>query len=170
METADPPLPIDKQGRLSQKRELAITVSSQGAARASFSGFPHILPNFKSEDFMQNESSILEKAGETVGFAQQYIEKRIELYRLELTEKVVITLSSLIASFFLLSIFGLVLIFGSISVGFYLAAAIGSYGLAFLIVTIFYALMALILYIFKQQLILHPILRRVIDLFREEEK
>jgi energy-coupling factor transporter transmembrane protein EcfT len=119
---------------------------------------------------MQNETSVLEKAGETFGFVQQYIEKRIELYRLEVTQKVVTTLSSLIASFFLLSIFGFVLVFGSISAGFYLAAALDSFGLAFLIVTLFYALLALILFIFKRQFIYNPILRRVLNLFREEEE
>ena len=118
---------------------------------------------------MQDDTPILEKAGETFGYLREYVEKKIELYRLEVTEQVVETLSTLITSFLMFAIFGIVILFASLSAGFYLAEVLDSMWLAFLIITGFYALLALILSIFKRQLILNPILRMVIDLLRREQ-
>lgn len=120
---------------------------------------------------MQDENTpIIERAGEAFGYLREYVEKRIELYQIELTERLVETLSTLITSFLLLIIFGTVVLFGSLSAGFYLAEILDSLWLGFLIVTGFYALLALILSLFKRQLILNPILRMVIDLLRVEEE
>lgn len=120
---------------------------------------------------MQDENMpIIEKAGETFGYLREYVEKRIELYRVEIAEQLVESLSTLITSFLLLIIFGTVALFGSLSAGFYLAEVLDSLWLAFLIVTGFYALLALILSLFKRQLILNPILRMIIDLLKGEEE
>ncbi len=118
---------------------------------------------------MQDKTPVTEKAGETFGYLREYVEKRIELYRLEFIEEAVEGVSTLITSFLLLAIFGIVLIFASVSVAFYLAEVLDSNWLAFSIVTIFYAVLALALFLFKRQLILNPILRMVIGILKGKE-
>lgn len=119
---------------------------------------------------MEDQPSLLERAGETFGYLQQYVEKQLELYQLEITERVVQLLSSLITYFLLLTIFGLVVLFGSMAAAFYLAAAFGSQGLGFLIVMGIYALLAVLLFVFRRQVILNPVLQMVLGSMQGNDK
>lgn len=119
---------------------------------------------------MENDRiPLLERAGEVIGFAREYVEKRIELYQLQVAEKIVQTLSSLITYFLLFIFFILALIFASVAAGFFLATALGSSGWGFAIVTGFYTLLAILLFLFRRPMILDPVLSMVLQNLREED-
>ena len=117
---------------------------------------------------MDQNSSLLEKAGETFGYFQHYLEKRIDLFRLELTERIIRILTVLITGFLLLSIIGMFTLFASIAVAFYVGESLNSPGTGFLIVAGAYGLLALLLYIFRDTLIAQPILSIILAEFQEE--
>jgi len=117
---------------------------------------------------MDNSRPLLEKAGETFGYFQDYVEKRLELLQLELTERVIRILSVLITAFLLLSIISLFLLFISISAAFFIGEHLGSPATGFLAVGGIFGLLALLLYVFRKPLIVQPILSMIIGEFREE--
>lgn len=117
---------------------------------------------------MDQNSPLLEKAGETFGYFQHYLEKRIDLFRLELTERVIRILSVLITGFLLLSIIGMFTLFASIAAAFYVGTRLNSTGTGFLIIAGVYGLLALLLYIFRRTFIVQPVLSLIIGEFREE--
>lgn len=116
----------------------------------------------------ENNSSLLERAGETFGYLQQHIQKRLELYQLEITEWSVRIISSLTALFLISGFLGLIVLFGSLAIGFFLSEWLGSQGLAFLILTGFYLLLTIIIFVFRRQLITHPILHLLLKEIQEE--
>ncbi len=117
---------------------------------------------------MDNNRPLLEKAGETFGYLQHFVEKRIDLFRLEMSERVIRILSVLITGFLLLSIVGMFTLFASIAISFYIGNSLGSTGSGFLIVAGAYGLLALLLYLFRRPLIVQPVLALIIGEFREE--
>lgn len=117
---------------------------------------------------MDQNSSLLEKAGEIFGYFQHYLEKRIDLLRLELTERVTRILSVLITGFLLLSIIGMFTLFASIAIAFYIGENLNSTGTGFLIVGGAYGLLAVLLYVFRDTLIAQPVLSLILAEFQEE--
>ena len=78
-------------------------------------------------------------------------------------------MTGLITSFLILSVVSMVIIFGSLAGALFLSSAIGSPGLAFLIVAGFYLLIAVLLVIFRRKWIVQPILQLIIDIIRDDE-
>ena len=111
---------------------------------------------------MDIQKDLLETAGESFEFANQYVQKRIDLLKLEGAEKLAKSTSSIITVAVIAFLATMVAIMLSIAVGFWLGQMLGSNALAFLIITGVYALFALVVYFFKRQLITNPVLSTMI--------
>lgn len=118
---------------------------------------------------MNTQENILQAAGEAFEYANIYIEKQIDLLKLESAEKVAKSTSSILTLVVIGFLVTMVAIMFSITVGLFLGGLLASYTLAFLIVTVFYALFAVIIFVFKRQLVTNPILSMVLSAFFEQE-
>ena len=114
---------------------------------------------------MNNKEDVLQTAGETFEYANQYIQKQIELLKLESAERIAKSSSSIITLAVIGALVVLVIIMLSIAIGFALGGMLGSYALGFLVITGFYTLIALIVYFFKRQLVTNPVLSVVLASF-----
>lgn len=114
---------------------------------------------------MSSQNDILQQAGESFEYANQYVQKQIDLFKLESAERIAKTTSSLITLAVLFSLATLVVIMLSISMGFWLGTILGSYATAFFIITGVYAILGLLVYFFKKQLVTNPILSSVLASF-----
>lgn len=111
---------------------------------------------------MQTEE-LLSSAGETVEYAKIYIEQQKRYFRLESAKRVAKTTSNLGTLAIIGFLAFMVIIFLSISVGFLLGSYLGSYGVSFLIVTLFYALAGILVFVYKKRFITEPIMNVIIS-------
>lgn len=111
-----------------------------------------------------------QEAGEVFGLVKIYTEQHIKLIKLDLAgrfSKATSGLTLLVVAFILIMFILLLL---SVSVGLYLGGIWESYPLAFLAITGFYILVALVLIVFRKPLILNPILATVINEMMDEDE
>lgn len=112
---------------------------------------------------------MFQSAGETVEYARQYFEQQGELLRLEAAERLAKVTSALI-TFLVLALLGmLVLALLSVAAALWIGRMVESYALAFLIVAAAYALLGVLMYVFRTRLITNPALSAVLDSFFDEE-
>lgn len=114
---------------------------------------------------MNTREEVLQTAGETFEYANQYVQKQIELFKLESAEKIAKSTSSIITLAVIGFLATLVTIMLSIAVGFALGDMLGSYALGFLVITGIYTIIALLVYSFKRQLVTNPVLSAVLESF-----
>ncbi len=110
-----------------------------------------------------NTNELLSATGESVEYGRQYIEQQMEIVRLETAKRIAMTTSGLVTSAVLAILALLVIIFLSIALGFLLGNILGSYALAFFIISAFYLIATLLILKFKRQLITNPILSMVLN-------
>lgn len=125
----------------------------------------HYLSPIHKIVIMNTREEVLQTAGETFEYANQYVQKQIELFKLESAEKVAKSTSSIITLAVIGFLATLVTIMLSIAIGFAIGEMVGSYALGFLVITGFYTLVALLVYYFKRQLVTNPILSTVLESF-----
>jgi hypothetical protein len=119
---------------------------------------------------MKETKNMFQSAGETVEYARQYIEQQGELLRLEAAERLAKVTSAFI-TFLVLALLGmLVLALLSVAVALWLGKILESYALAFLIVAAVYALLGVLMYVFRTRLITNPALGAVLDSFFDKEE
>ena len=118
---------------------------------------------------MKSTNEILESLGEGYGYIQQIINKRIDYLKLDAAETASSVISALITLFVLAFMGVTVLIFASIALALFIGRAINNYPVAFLIITAFYLLIAIIVYMLRTKLITNPVVSMVISKFFESE-
>ena len=111
---------------------------------------------------MKATDELLESAGESVEYIKLYVKQQKQALRLEIAERLSKSISSMVTVAVLGFLATMVIMFLTISVGFWLGSMWGSYALAFLVITIFYALVATAIWFFKRQLITNPVLSSII--------
>lgn len=111
---------------------------------------------------MKDIDYLMESAGETVAYLQNYVEQKVELVKLEAAEKTATTVSSLLTAFIVLLIIGIAVFTGTIAIALFLGGWLENYALAFLIVTVFYIALAVGAYVFRKTIITNPIVSIVI--------
>ncbi len=116
---------------------------------------------------MSSHNELLQQAGESFEYANQYVQKQVDLFKLESAERIAKTTSSLVTAAVLFMIATLVIIMLSITVGIWLGSLLGTYSGAFLIVTGLYTLAGLLVYFFREQLVTNPVLSNVLESFFE---
>jgi hypothetical protein len=101
-------------------------------------------------------------AGELFGQLTEYLALRARIIRLQVINQVAAKSASVIA-FFIFFIF-IIIIFGllTISAGFFLASVFGSPALGFVVLGAIYALVLLILIVFREALIKKPLRNTII--------
>ena len=105
---------------------------------------------------------LITSTGETIEYAKIYIEQQKEFFRLETSKRLAKTTSNLATVGVLAFLAFMVIIFLSLAIGLLLGSYWGSYGLAFLVVTFFYLISAVLIFYFKKQIITNPIITLVI--------
>ena len=99
---------------------------------------------------------------ETVEYAKIYMEQQVNYFHLEASKRMAKTTSNLVTLGIISFLAFMVIIFFSVAVGFLLGKYWGSYGLAFLLVTGFYALAAVLIFFFKEQIVTNPLTKLII--------
>ncbi|EDP94766.1 hypothetical protein U8527_07590 [Kordia algicida OT-1] len=102
--------------------------------------------------------------------AKAYTETSIELYKLNAIDKTADVISSLVLWIALGTIFVVFLLFVNIGISLYVGGLLGASYIGFLIVSSFYLLIGLFLYIFNKKLITKPVTDLVIYKLMREKK
>ena len=107
---------------------------------------------------------LMYKTGETVEYAKQYVDQQKQLVKLDVAEK-----SAQIISSVVMGVVGLmVLLFASLALAFFLGDVFDSIALGFLVVTLIYAIVALVVNAMKRKLVTNPVLSAVITKFFDD--
>jgi len=116
---------------------------------------------------MKAKQELLEKAGETYGYLNILVDRKVEQYKLSAAERSASALSGLIKTI-ILGILGILAsVFALISLAFYLAGAT-DYGNGFGIVALGMLLLLIIIFLLRRLVIVNPVIRKVIDIFFSE--
>lgn len=86
------------------------------------------------------------------GFVKNYVNKRVNLIKLELTENVSLLISNLIVGFFILVLCFLFLLLLSIGISIYIGIKFADIGLGFVTFSAFYLILLIILICFYSKL------------------
>ncbi len=95
---------------------------------------------------MEEEKSTTKKIYEQV---EQYAKTSIELYKLKATQTVANSFAAVATGFVLWVLLSMFLLFVSIAAGFYFGEVLGGWHYGFFLVAGFYALIAVIIYIYR---------------------
>lgn len=113
----------------------------------------------------------LEKIEDIFHSSKEYINLRIDEVKLDLAEKMAILLSNLIAKMIIGLMLVLFLFFGSFALAFALGDYFNNTWLGFLLISIFYLSLAIIVWITRVQLIQIPILNSFLkQLFTQDDE
>lgn len=123
------------------------------------------------QQFKESTDTLIEDVGESIGYMRAYVEQEIESAKLTAAEKISIATSSVMTGFILALLAGLVFLFCSIALAFFLGSVFESVPLGFLSVAGIYLLVLLLVYIFRKRFITDKIVEAVIQfLFDDEEE
>jgi hypothetical protein len=114
---------------------------------------------------MKDTEQLFEAAGETAEYARQYAQLQLDYFRLETAEQVAKVGSTLIATLVVAALGMMALFMLTLAVGIYLGQYWDSYVKAFLVIAGFYALLALLVLVFKERWLTNPILSSMIRSF-----
>jgi len=101
---------------------------------------------------------------------QDYINTRILLLRLEVSERFAKALATLYTKVVLLMLFGIFFFFASIAIGFIVGEELRSLPMGFGIVAAFYFVLALIFTLFSKSLLETPFMNRIINVLFESKE
>lgn len=100
-----------------------------------------------------------------------YLNLRIELFKISSYEKIAKVAASLLTGLILVILLFFAIVFGSLMAGFYFSKLTGSYSIGFAIITGFYFLLFLIIAAFRKQLFNKLIVNKMIEiLFENDDK
>ncbi len=115
---------------------------------------------------MENQSDrLLETAGETIAYAQEYWMEQKQLLKLEVAERTAKVTSSLLSSVIMGLAGSMVILLLSIALAFGLGTYFESIALGFLAVAGIYLCFLGLLILFKNEWVTNPILSRIIEDF-----
>ena len=109
---------------------------------------------------------MLENAGESVEYVKQYVQQQVKLTKLNVAESTALSISGIVTGA-ALGLIGLIaLMFLSVAAACFIAEALDdSYGLGFLAIFVFYALVFALVYFMRRQWITNPAVSAVIKKF-----
>ena len=110
------------------------------------------------------------KAEEMAEHVKDYVNTRIDQVKLSMAEKVSKVMAALIAGMFVVVLFFLFVVFGSIAAAYAIGLWLGKMWLGFLIIAVFYLLVGIITWLAKERLLRIPIMNAIIrQLFHSED-
>lgn len=95
--------------------------------------------------------------------AKKYTETSLELLRLNAIDKTADVASSLMVRIAIAMVVAMFTLFINIGIGLFIGKMLGEYYLGFMIVSLFYLILAILIYVFRDQLIKTPIANLVIE-------
>lgn len=113
---------------------------------------------------------VIESAGETAEYIRQYGKTQMQLMRLELAERLAVTMSRLSVKIAVIIIALIASIFLSLAGGLYLGTLWGSSALGFLAIAGVYVLMTFIIYLYREPLLIHPIASLILQAVLKDEE
>ncbi|WP_367390448.1 hypothetical protein [Lewinella sp. LCG006] len=115
------------------------------------------------------KTDFTEDIGEAIGYLEVLAERKIQMAKLDAAEKLAKTTASLATGFILLALLPVFLCVLSVALGCLLVASFGfSFAESFFLLSGFYFLLGVVLYLGRQQFFTNPILGMVIsDIFKE---
>ncbi len=120
---------------------------------------------------MRDKEQLLQKIGENYGYFKEYVDRKLDYYRLEAAEKASAVISGLITVIVLLLLAGILVTLLVLSLGFYLADALGGdTGTAFLIMAGVMLLLIIVVFVLRRLIITRPVVSMVISKFFSAEK
>lgn len=109
---------------------------------------------------------LLENAGESVEYVKQYVQQQIKLTKLNVAESAATSISGIVTGIALGTIGLIALMFLSVAAACFIGEALDdSYGLGFLAVFVFYALIFALIYFMRRKWITNPAVSGVIRAF-----
>lgn len=114
---------------------------------------------------MRDVDHLMESVGESTAYVQRYIEQKIELTKLEAAEKSAVLISEVITIISLAMIGSIFILLLTITIGLFLAQWMESYPLAFLSITVLYALIGLLFWLFRRSLVTNMVVSMVVSRF-----
>ena len=118
---------------------------------------------------MQAKEELLEQLGESYGYVNRLVEKKIEYFKLNLAETSATTISGIVSGV-VLAVVGLItLVFLLITLGFALSLAFESFVYGFGAVALLMLLIFFLIVVLKDTLITNPVVSKVITKFFEHD-
>lgn len=113
---------------------------------------------------MQDQTEqLIELAGETLGYAREYVDNRIDYVKLDVSERTSIMASYAITIVICAFLMLIALAMGLVALGLFLGSVLANYALGFLAVTGVCFLIMLVVYLLRKPLIMSPILTLLIN-------
>lgn len=110
-----------------------------------------------------NRDQLLATAGETLAYAEDLFETKVELVKLDVAEKGA-RIGADVISGIIVAVLGLAgSLFLFLGLAIWLGHLVGSYALGFVIVGVFFILLAAILFALRESLLARPILKSLIS-------
>ena len=109
-----------------------------------------------------DRNDLLATAGETLAYAEDYLETRIELVKLEAAEKGSVAAAGAVTGIVIGTVGLIAILFLSLALATWLGQLLSSAALGFLIVGVIYIIMAVVFYMIKDSVLTRPILQSII--------
>ncbi|MFH0841533.1 MAG: phage holin family protein [Bacteroidota bacterium] len=108
---------------------------------------------------------MLEEIGNIKKDIQEYIEAKLDLFKLQSAENISRVVSNVVVAVIVLLLGSLILFFLSFTAAYFLASVLNSNELGFLCVAGFYLILMLIILLFRKKIIDRPVIKSVIKIF-----
>ncbi len=119
---------------------------------------------------MASREDLIENIGESFGYVNIMIDRKVEQLKLSVAEKSATAVSGLITAVILIGIGSLMVIFSLIALAFFIAGGDNSaVGMGFGIVGLSLLVLLLFIFFLRRQLIVNPTVAKVINIFFEEQ-
>lgn len=119
---------------------------------------------------MASRDELMENLGESFGYVNVLVDRKVEQLKLSIAEKSANTISGLITTIILVSLGGLSILFSLIAVAFLLAGGSNtSIAGGFGIVALCLFLLLAVIFLLRQKLIVNPTVSKVISIFFDEQ-
>ena len=118
---------------------------------------------------MASREELMENLGESFGYVNIMVDRKVEQLKLSVAEKSASTISGLITSIVLVALGSLSGLFGLIALAFLLAGGANKdIAVGFGVVALILAILLLLIYLLRRQLIVNPTVTKVIGIFFDE--
>lgn len=118
---------------------------------------------------MKDTDALLERTGETIEYLKLYAQQQVDIAKLDAVEKSSKVVSSMITGLVLGMVGLVVLLFLTIAGALFLGQMLGNSALGFLIVSLIFVVVGVILYSLRKTLITSPVISYFISKIYEEE-
>ncbi len=114
---------------------------------------------------------LLATAGETLAYAEDYLDTRIELLKLTAAEKGSLTAANVLAGVVVAFLGTFALMCFTVTLAILIGDALGSIALGYAIMGLIYAIIAVVLFVMRKKILVQPILKSLINsLFKDQQQ